>query len=42
MRTRSSIPLIKINLILVDKLLPNVTGTFGAVYQDFEKDIYEL
>jgi len=31
----------KNKLILVDKLLPNVTGTFGAVYQDFEKDIYD-
>ncbi len=31
----------KSKLILVDKLLPNVTGTFGAVYEDFEKNIYD-
>jgi DNA-binding LacI/PurR family transcriptional regulator len=26
-------------LILLDKLIPSVTGNFGAVYEDFEKDI---
>lgn len=31
----------KTKLILLDKLQPNVTGMFGAVYEDFEKDIYE-
>ncbi len=30
----------KSKLILLDKLLPQVKGTFGAVYEDFEKDIY--
>ena len=28
-------------LILMDKLLPEVQGRFGAVYENFEKDIYE-
>lgn len=28
-------------LILLDKLLPQVKGNFGAVYENFEKDIYE-
>ncbi|SHH48377.1 DNA-binding transcriptional regulator YhcF, GntR family [Chryseolinea serpens] len=31
----------KNKLILVDKLQPEVTGTFGAVYENFEKDIFE-
>jgi DNA-binding transcriptional regulator YhcF (GntR family) len=31
----------KRKLILLDKLMPNVTGEFGAVYEDFEKDIFE-
>ncbi len=31
----------KEKLILLDKLLPSVQGIFGAVYEDFEKDIYE-
>lgn len=31
----------KSKLILLDKLQPKVTGTFGAVYEDFEKDIFE-
>jgi hypothetical protein len=31
----------KSKLILLDKLLPQVKGTFGAVYENFEKDIYE-
>jgi DNA-binding transcriptional regulator YhcF (GntR family) len=30
----------KDKLILLDKLQPEVTGAFGAVYEDFEKDIY--
>ena len=30
----------KNKLILLDKLLPGVTGDFGAVYENFEKDIY--
>jgi DNA-binding transcriptional regulator YhcF (GntR family) len=31
----------KEKLILMDKLESGVTGEFGAVYEDFEKDIYE-
>ena len=31
----------KEKLILMDKLIRGVTGDFGAVYEDFEKDIYE-
>ena len=27
-------------LIMLDRLLPNYPGNFGAVYQDFENDIY--
>ena len=27
-------------LIMLDRLLPDYTGNFGAVYQDFENDIY--
>ncbi|MFI5136200.1 MAG: GntR family transcriptional regulator [Sphingobacteriales bacterium] len=34
----NSIP--KEKLILMDKLEPGVTGDFGAVFEDFEKDIY--
>ncbi len=30
----------KEKLIIVDKLVPKVTGNFAAIYQDFEKDIY--
>jgi biotin operon repressor len=30
----------KEKLILMDKLLPGVTGNYAAVYEDFEKDIY--
>lgn len=30
----------KEKLILMDKLVPGVTGSFGAVYEDFEQDIY--
>jgi DNA-binding transcriptional regulator YhcF (GntR family) len=30
----------KEKLILLDKIIPGVTGNFGAVYEDFEKDIY--
>jgi DNA-binding transcriptional regulator YhcF (GntR family) len=30
----------KEKLILLDKLLPGVTGNYAAVYEDFEKDIY--
>ncbi len=31
----------KSKLILLDKLLPNVKGEYGAVYENFESDIYE-
>ena len=30
----------KEKLILLDKMLPGITGQFGAVYENFEKDIY--
>jgi hypothetical protein len=30
----------KDKLILVDKLLPGIQGSYGAVYEDFEHDIY--
>ena len=30
----------KEKLILLDKLIPNVTGNFSAVYENFEEDIY--
>lgn len=30
----------KEKLILLDKLIPGVDGSFGAVYENFEKDIY--
>lgn len=30
----------KHKLILLDKILPQVTGDFSAVYEDFEQDIY--
>lgn len=30
----------KNKLILLDKLIPNVDGNFGAVYENFEKDIF--
>lgn len=30
----------KEKLILLDKIIPGVTGHFGAVYEDFQKDIY--
>ncbi len=35
----NSIP--KDKLVLMDKLIPGVGGTYGAVYENFEKDIYE-
>jgi len=28
-------------LLLMDKLIPGVNGSFAAVYEDFEKDIYD-
>ncbi|TSJ43224.1 GntR family transcriptional regulator [Mucilaginibacter corticis] len=31
----------KEKLILMDKLLENITGDFGAVYENFEQDIYD-
>jgi hypothetical protein len=31
----------KEKLILLDKILPEVKGQFGAVYENFEKNIYE-
>lgn len=31
----------KEKLLLLDQLLPGVNGAFAAVYEDFEKDIYE-
>ncbi len=31
----------KDKLILMDKLLDGITGNFGAVYENFEKDIYD-
>lgn len=31
----------KENLILVDKLIEGVTGQYGAIYENFEKDIYQ-
>jgi DNA-binding transcriptional regulator YhcF (GntR family) len=30
----------KEKLILLDKIIPAITGDFGAVYENFEKDIY--
>ena len=30
----------KEKLILLDKVIPGVTGSFGAVYENFEKDIF--
>src|SRR6478672_6119779 len=30
----------KERLVLLDKIIPGVTGTFGAVYENFEKDIF--
>ncbi len=30
----------KEKLILLDKMVPGVTGTYAAVYEDFEEDIY--
>jgi DNA-binding transcriptional regulator YhcF (GntR family) len=30
----------KDKLILLDKMIPEVKGTYGAVYENFEKDIY--
>jgi DNA-binding transcriptional regulator YhcF (GntR family) len=35
----NSIPVEK--LILLDKLIPGIHGQYGAVYENFEKDIYE-
>ncbi|HWB25291.1 MAG TPA: GntR family transcriptional regulator [Chitinophagaceae bacterium] len=31
----------KDKLILMDKLIPGVNGTYGAVYENFEKDLYD-
>jgi len=31
----------KDKLVLIDKLEPGVTGQFGAVYEDFEQDIFQ-
>ena len=31
----------KEKLLLLDQLLPGVDGAFAAVYEDFEKDIYD-
>jgi hypothetical protein len=31
----------KDKLILVDKLIPGIQGSYGAVYEDFEHDIYK-
>lgn len=31
----------KERLILLDKLLPGIQGSYGAVYENFEKDIYQ-
>lgn len=31
----------KEKLILMDKLLPGIQGSYGAVYEDFENDIYK-
>jgi DNA-binding transcriptional regulator YhcF (GntR family) len=31
----------KEKLILLDKIIPGVTGNFGAVYENFEEDIYK-
>jgi DNA-binding transcriptional regulator YhcF (GntR family) len=33
--------LVKDNLILIDKMLPGADGSYGMVYENFEKDIYE-
>src|SRR5207253_3864055 len=30
----------KEKLILMDKIVPGVTGKYGAIYQNFEKDIF--
>ena len=30
----------KEKLVMIDKMVPDVTGTFSAIYQNFEKDIY--
>ena len=30
----------KDKLILLDKIIPGVTGNYGAIYENFEKDIY--
>ena len=32
----------KDRLILLDKLIPGVTGNYGAIYENFEKDIYNV
>ncbi len=32
----------KEKLILLDKLIPGVTGNYGAIYENFEKDIYNV
>lgn len=28
-------------LVMLDRMLPNFSGNFGAVYQDFENDVYD-
>ena len=30
----------KHKLIMIDKLIPGITGNYAAIYQDFEKDVY--
>lgn len=32
----------KEKLILLDKIIPGVTGNYGAIYENFEKDIYNV
>lgn len=32
----------KDKLILLDKIIPNITGEYGAVYENFEKDLYRV
>lgn len=32
----------KEKLILLDKIIPGVTGYYGAIYENFEKDIYNV
>ena len=30
----------KHKLVMIDKLIPGITGNYAAIYQDFEKDVY--